>query len=252
MSTPSAVPPIQEPTQGLSEAERVIDTFIAPSKTFDDIGRNASWWVPFVIIAIVSLGFIYTIDKKIGWEQVFQNEIAKSPQAQERIEKLPPEQRDNILQTQIKVSRVFAYATPVIILVAYFVMAAVLMATFNFGFGAQVRYMTSMAIVAYASLPNIVSSLLTIITVFAGVDPEAFNIKNPVATNPAYLMNPTQHKFLYGMATALDIISIWVIFLMAVGFASNSKVKKGAAFATILAWFLLVKLGGSAFAATFG
>src|SRR5512142_2891881 len=91
MSTPSAVPPIQEPTQGLSEAERDIDTLIAPTKTFEDIHRKSSWWVPFLIVAIVSLAFIYTIDKKIGWEQVFQNELAKSPQAQERIEKLPPE-----------------------------------------------------------------------------------------------------------------------------------------------------------------
>jgi hypothetical protein len=251
MSSPSAVPATPDMTPGLSEPERIINTFVAPGKTFADIRRNASWWVPFVIIAVVSLGFIFAIDKKIGWEQVMQNEIAKNPQAQERIEKLPPEQREQILQTQVKVSKVFAYATPAIILLSYLVMAAVLLATFNFGFGAQLRYMTSLAIVIYASLPSIVSGLLGIITVFAGVDPEGFNVRNPVATNPAYLMDPTKNKFLYGVASAFDVVALWMIFLMALGFSSNSKVKKGAAFIAILAWFLLFKVGSAALSAAF-
>jgi hypothetical protein len=251
MSTPSAIPPAAEEPQGLSEAERLIDTFVAPSKTFTDIQRNASWWVPFLIMAIVSVGFIFSIDKKIGWDQIMQNEIAKNPSAQERINKLPPEQRDNILQTQLKVSKMFAFGTPVLILVVYFIVAAVMLATFNFGFGAQLRYMGSMAIVTYSFLPTILSGLLGIVAIFAGVDPEAFNIRNPVATNPAYFMDPTQHKFLYGLASGFDIFNLWVIVLMAIGFSANSKVKKSTAFITILAWFVLYKIGTAAFGAAF-
>lgn len=251
MSTPSVVPPAPEAAQGLSEAERVIDTFVAPSKTFTDIKRNASWFVPFLIISIFSLGFVFAIDKKIGWDQIMQNEVAKNPTAQARIDKLPPEQRDNVLQAQVKFSRIIGYANPVIVLVIYLIVAGVLIATFNFGFGAQLRYMTTMAIVTYASLPSILSALLGIIVLFAGVDPEAFNVRNPVATNPAYFMDATQHKFLYGIVSAFDIITLWVIFLMAVGISANSKVKKGAAFLTILAWFLLFKIGAAALGAAF-
>ena len=251
MSTPSAVPPAPEAIQGLSEAERLIDTFVAPSKTFTDIRRNTSWFVPFLIIAIVSVGFIFAIDKKIGWEQIMQNEIAKNPTAQARLDKLPAEQRDNVLQVQMKISRVFAYANPVVILIIYLVVAAIVLATFNFGFGAQLRYMTSMAIVTYASLPTILSALLGIIVMFAGVDPEAFNIRNPVATNPAYFMDPTQNKFLYGVVSAFDVITLWVIFLMAVGVSVNSKVKKGPAFLALFVLFLLFKVGSAAIGAAF-
>ncbi len=251
MSTPSAIPPTAEPVQGLSEAERVIDTFVSPSKTFTDIQRNAGWWVPFLIIAVVSLGFIFAIDKKIGWEQIMQSEIAKNPTAQERLDKLPPEQRDNALQLQLKITRVFAYANPVVVLFIYLIVAAILLAVFNFGFGAQLRYMTSMAIVTYASLPSLLSALLGIIVLFAGVDPEAFNIRNPVATNPAYVMDPTKNKFLYGVVSAFDVITLWVIFLMAVGVSLNSKVKKSTAFLAIFILFLLFKIGGAAFGAAF-
>lgn len=251
MSTPSAVPPPAEAPKGLSEAERLIDTFVAPSKTFTDIQRNSSWFVPFLIVAIVSLGFIFAIDKKIGWEQIMQNEITKNPTAQERIDKLPPEQRDNILRTQMKISKVFAYANPVFVLLMYLVVAAVLLVTFNFGFGAQLRYMNLMAIVTYASLPNVLSTLLGIIVIFAGIDPAAFNIRNPVATNPAYFMDPVQHKVLYGLVSAFDVFSLWVILLMAFGVSANSKVKKGTAFLAIFLLFLLFKVGGAALGAAF-
>ena len=35
---------------GLSQVERVVDTFVAPSKTFTDILRSTSWWLPFLLL----------------------------------------------------------------------------------------------------------------------------------------------------------------------------------------------------------
>ncbi len=250
MSTPTVMPPVPE-AQGLSEGERLIDTFIAPSKTFEDIRRNASWWVPFLIIALVTVTFIFAIDQKIGWDQIMQNEIAKNPTAQERIDKIPAEQRDNILRTQGKVSRVLAYVSPVFLLVTFLILAGVLLATFNFGFGASMSYMKSMAIVTYSFLPTILSGLLGIVAVVAGVDPESFNIRNPIATNPAYFMDPIAHKFWYGLATGLDPFNFWVMILMAIGFSANSKTKKSTAFFAIFAWFVVYKVGSAAFGAAF-
>ena len=108
-----------------------------------------------------------------------------------------------------------------------------------------------MAIVMYSWLASVVSTLLAIVTMFAGADPEGFNIRNPVATNPAYFMNPAEHKFLYGMASTFDVIAIWIVFLMAVGFSMNTKVKKGTAFITIFALYFVAKLIGASFSAMF-
>ena len=252
MSTPEMMQPAPEAApQGLSEPERVIDTFIAPSKTMADIRRNASWWVPLLILTVFAWIFTYSVDKKIGWEQVMQNELAKNPKAMERIEKLPPDQREQTMNLQIKISRYSGYAAPIFILIVALITAAVLMATFNFGFGAEVKFMQSVAIVMYAWLVTVISTVLAIITMFAGSDPEGFQVRNPVATNPAYFMNPTGNKFLYGFASMFDIIAIWMIFIMAVGFSENSKVKKGTAFAVIFIWYAIIKLGGAGFAAAF-
>jgi len=252
MSTPEISLPTPETSpKGLSEPERIIDTFVAPSKTMADIRRNASWWAPLLILAAFAILFTYTVDKKIGFEQVMQNEIAKNPKAQDRIEQMPPDQREKMMQMQTNIGKYSGYAAPIFILVIAIVVAAVLMATFNFGFGAEMKFMQAVSIVMYGWLISIISTVLAIITLFAGSDPEGFQIRNPVATNPAYFMNPAGNKFLYGVASIFDVIVIWMIFVMAVGFSENSKVKKGTAFAVIFAWYVIIKLGGAAFGAAF-
>jgi Yip1 domain len=246
----------QEPTAPpMSESARILKTFFAPSETFTHLRRNSNWWAPWLLLAIVSLTFIYTIDRQVGFEQVSKNEIARSSRA-EQFEKLAPDQQAKQLRISTMITRVFSYGSPVVALIAFAVIASVLMATFNLGLGASVSFMTSLAIAIYGSLPSIFGALLGIISLIAAgssgsLDKEAFNIRNPVATNPAYFMDPTGNRFLYGMASALDIFTIWSIILMGIGFSCNSKVKRGTAIGVVAAWYLVYKLIGAGLAVAF-
>jgi hypothetical protein len=242
MSTPAVV---SEPQPGLSEGARLINTFVAPSKTFTDIRRNASWWVPWLVISIVSIAFMQTVGAKIGWEQVTRNELQISGRA-EKFDQAPPEQRAKGVQLSATIYKIAGYASPVTVLLATLVVGGILMALFNFGAGAEVTFKQSMAIVLYAWLPGILSSILGIVSVIVGSNSdsfkEGFNLRNPVATNPAYLMDPTRNKFLYGMASAADVFVIWIIILAGIGFSSVSKVKKGTAIGMIAGAYIVYKL----------
>jgi len=225
----------------LSEGARILDTFIAPSKTFTDLRRNANWWAPWLLISIFSLVFVFVMSKQIGFEQISKNAVAQSSRA-EQFEKLPPDQQARQIQISATVARYISYSLPVLNLIIFLIIATVLMATFNFGAGASVPFKTSLAIVIYGSLPGIIGAALGIISMFAGVDPAGFNPKNPVATNPGYFMDPMGNKFLYGMASALDVFTIWSIVLIGIGFAANSKVKRSTAIILVVGWYLLYKL----------
>jgi hypothetical protein len=235
----------------LSEPQRLGNIFFAPSKTFIDIRKNASWWVPWVILSIVALLFTFAVGQKVGWNQIVQNEIAKNPRAVEAFDKMPPEQRDRQMELQGKISQYISYGSPVIIVIALVVVAGVMMATFNFGMGAEIKFGQSMAIVAYTWLVSIVGTVLSIVTLYAGVDPEGFNVRNPVATNLGHFVSQTSNKFLYGMASAVDIIAIWMIVLLGIGYASNSKIKTGTAIGVVAGWYIVYKLVGSGFSAMF-
>lgn len=248
-AVPVAPPPSAPEAAPVSQGARIINTFIAPSKTFMDIRRSASWWAPYLLIAICTLVFMGVIDRQVGFEQVSKNELARSPKRAEQFEKLPPAQQEQQMKISVVITRAISYAVPVLILLFYLIFAAIYMGIFNMAFGAQIPFKRYYAIVVYAGLPGIISVALGCITLFAGVDPEGFNINNPVATNLAHFMDPNGNKFLYGMASGVDLFIWWGIVLTGIGIACNSKVKRSTAIMTIGGLYLLYKLVGSGIAA---
>ena len=249
MSTSAVVPDAQP---RLGEGERLINTFFAPSKTFTDIRRNASWWVPWLLLSIVSIAFLQTVGSKIGWEQVAHNDMQASGRL-EKFEQAPPEQQKRGMDMAIMFYKIASWAAPISLLIVALVIAAVLMGLFNFGAGAEVTFKQSLAIVWYAWIPSLLSSLLGIVSVVVGSNndsfKEGFTLRNPVATNVAYLMDPTKNRFLYGLASGLDIILVWIIILLGIGYSSVSKVKKGTAIGMIAGAYIVFKLIASAISA---
>src|ERR1700730_2394052 len=62
MSESNAVVPQSETAApALSQIQRVLYIFTAPSKTFTDILRSSNWLLPFVLSLIFSCGFAYVV-----------------------------------------------------------------------------------------------------------------------------------------------------------------------------------------------
>jgi Yip1 domain len=248
---PAAVPAATPEPAPLSEGARLINTFIAPSKTFTDLKRSASWWAPWIVISIVSLLFIYTMGRQIGFDQISRNQIAHSKNA-DQFDKLPADQQASRIKLSSKFIGYFGFGSPLLILFYFLIATVVLWVTFNFGAGANASFGKSYAIFMYGSLPSIVGAILGIVSMFAGVNPEGFDINNPVGTNLAYYLDPeATGKFIHSMASALDVISIWSIVLMGIGFSCISKVKRSTAITIVAVWFLIYKLIGASIAAAF-
>jgi len=243
------VPPAPDPVAQaapLSEPARVINTFIAPSKTFTDLRRSASWWLPFLISSIVSVMFVYVVDQKVGFRQAMENQIRIQPKQAERLERLPADQRETAMRQQTGFWRAFSYASPVVGLFFYLIIATVLFATFKFAVNAEIRFKTMYALVVFAWLPAIFVSLLAIVSLLAGVSSEGFLIQNPAATNLGTVMDPTSSPALYALLSSVDAFTIWSLILMAIGVTCISKVKRGTAYAVVFGWFglwVLIKIG---------
>jgi len=253
MSTVAPVATNPEGQAPLSEGQRIIGTFISPYVTLADIKRNASWWAPWILISVVSLLFVFAVDKKIGWDQVVENKLASmSDKQKEKLEQAPPAQRDQ----QVKGMRIgyqyISYAIPVVLLIIFAVVAAVFMGTFNFGLGAEVTYKQSFAVVMYGALPTIIRGILAAIVVFAIANPQEFNFENAVATNPGFLVSESSNPVLYRFLASLDVFSIWQYIVTGLGFAAISKVKKSTAVGVTLGWYFVIVLFRMGFSAIVG
>src|SRR5437879_366205 len=253
MST-APVLPAQTPapeTAPLSEGARIINTFIAPSKTFTDLRRSAAWWAPFLLMVVISTAFVYTAGHKIGFRKIMENQMQAQPKQQARLEQLPADQRERQLEQGAKFTEGFSYVFPVITLIFWLILAAVMYPSFKFAAGADVTFKISLAIVVYAALPLILKTLLSLVSVLAGMSPDSFSFQNPLATNPGYFMNPADGVFLYSVASALDIFMIRTLVLTAIGFTRVSKVKSGTAYAIVFGWWAFFTLLGASIGAAF-
>ncbi|HCT59662.1 MULTISPECIES: YIP1 family protein [Acidobacterium] len=247
MSDATMVPNAESPA-GLSQIERVIDTFTAPGKTFEDIRRSASWWLPWLLAVIVGLGFSFSVQSRVGWAQVYDNILHQSPKQMQRFDQMKPEQEAAAKNIAVKSTQISAYAFPVLGLLIAAIVAGVLMATINFGFGGKATFGQMFAVYYYAGLPLLLKYILAIITLYAGLDPTAFNMKNPVGTNLGYYLGTGTPAWLTSLASSLDIFSLWTAILLVIGCAAVGRVKKSSAAVAIFGWwFILIALSaGSA------
>ena len=234
----------------LTEVERVVDTFVAPSKTFTDIKRNASWWVPWLLMSVIGIAMVFVVDKKLGMETAYENQLRLSPKQMDKIEQLPPDQKATQMRIGTAFTRYISYGWPLMTILVAAIMAGVLMATFNFGFSAQVKFGQAMAVTMYAFLPGIIKALIAIGVVSAGAA-EGFTFQNPVASNLGALVDPSSSAFLHSILTSIDIFTIWTLILTGIGYSCITRVKRGTCMGVVFGWWVVVVLVGAGSAALF-
>jgi len=222
----------------LSEVGRVVDTFIAPGKTFVDIRRSASWWLPCVLLILSTVVTIGYSVKRVGVDAMRDSMLQQMPKIQEMIDNGPPEQAAAMRKSFEGRIRSNIYTIPIGLIVAGFLVGILYMATANFAFGGKATYWQMVAVFWYSLLPLIVSSILLSVLLAAGVGIDTYNAMNPLGTNPGYYMTGSS-PMLVALLTAFDLFSIWVFALQVVGISKVARIGTGAAFGTAIIWWVI-------------
>lgn len=226
----------------LSPPQRVADAFVAPTKTFTDVKRGAAWWLPFLIAAVVGLLYGFTILHKVGLPTLVDGVVHQSSALEDRLASATPEQAAAIrssIETQFKL----LYAAPVFSLLGGLMGAGILLATANFVAGGKATYKQMLGVWFYGTLPLTVFNILATLAVAAGLGVDQFNIKNPVGSNIGYyLMGGESPKWLVELLSAADLFSIWTAVLLTIGVSTVAGIKRGAAAAVVVGWWLVFVL----------
>jgi hypothetical protein len=248
------VQPVAEAAAGLTQWQRVTNTFMAPSKTFEDIkGGNRSWWLPLIIMALAGYLLFAAVSQKIGLQTVVDNQVRLDPKSQERMAQSTPEQRATGNKIAVGITEGVFLGGPLIGLLGAAVLSGVMLGTINFIFGGRAKYSSVFAMYYYAYLPSLVKVLLGIVVIYAGIAPESFNIKNFAPTNLGAFLDPVEtNKALYALATSIDAVTIWTLILVSIGIATVAGVKRSSGYIAVFGWWVIVVLVGVGFAAVMG
>ncbi len=204
----------------MSEIERIPGVYLDPKKAFADIAANPRWYVPIILLIIAALGFTYTYTTHVGWERYIRQTMENNPRAQN----LPAEQRETQIAQGAKFAPIIGYIGSVVgIPVTAVVIAGVLLLMCKM-MGASLNFKQMFAISSYAMLPGLIFTVLAIIVMLLK-NPEDFNLQNPLYFNLGALMEPPPNtgKFLYSVATSLDLFTFWNMLLLATGITAAAR-----------------------------
>ena len=203
---------------GLSQWQRVVNIFTAPSKTFEDIKRgHKSWWMPFLISVVAGFFCLpWSIEDRHG------HGVGKPDENGPQARRADGGNDTGATCVGEKISVGFTegifIANPLLVLAFVAGGSLVLWGTINFAFGGKASYGSVFTAWMFAGLPGVIKVLLGIIVIYAGMAPESFNIRNFAPTNAGAFLNPVDtNKVLYSLATSLDAITIWTLVLMGIG-----------------------------------
>ena len=228
----------------------MVDTIVAPSKTFTDILRSAACWLPIVCAIVLAFGWSYAIDRSVGFNAVAEQQMSQNARAEEMMKTLPADQRAQRIATSGQITRGFAYAGGVLFVVVAAIEALVLWGSFNFGLGAATTFGQVFAVVIFSSIPRFFIWILSGSLLLAGVGTDNFNMRNPVGTNLGFYLTDAA-PWAKAAGSFLDVLGIWALILMILGMAIISRKSIGKSAAVVVGWWLLILLVSVASAAAF-
>ena len=233
--------------------QRLVGIYFEPKKTFVDLERKRSWVGMFLIVSVLAMGAAYALTLRIDQETMVRKGIERNPFTK----KMSEEQKDQIVARSKSAFQRYSQVifTPVAILVAYLVVAGVLLLVFVL-MGASLTYKNSLAVTVWGlGAPAVIHLFLALIFVLVK-DPDTidvFNVVNNVASNLSIAVDDREHAVLHSLLDSLDVFSFWSVYLLATGFSTISRglvTPRKAAGAILIPWALYVA-GKAGFAAVF-
>jgi len=243
--SPDLAPPLETEPKPMNEFSRIVGIFFEPQKTFADIAERPRWLVPLLLVILSGMAYIYVFGAHVGWAPYMHRLMDNNAQMQ----RIPDEQRQRVFDLQVRFASVGGVVNVAIgTVLMYLVGGGIAMGIIKGLLGVPIRFKQAFCVFCYAALPLLIYRALSIAVVFLK-NPEDVDPINPFMSNFGALMDPDKSsKFLSSFATSLDVFSIWVLLLAAVGLkaAGGKRLSFGGAlFAVVLPWAVWVLLRGA-------
>jgi len=236
--------PAPQPQQKISNFGRIFGVLFSPKATFEDIVQKPTWVLPVVVFVVLSLLGSIIFVQRVDWRDVISQQMEKDPRAAQ----LSAEQKEQRIEMGAKFAPVFGYVggvvAPVFIL---FVTCLLMWGAFSLLGGISSGFGQSFSITAHAFMTSLVSAPIFVLVVL--LKPRgSIDIENPIATNLAAFFPEGTSKALLTLGKQIDVFTIWILLLLAIGFAAVNprKLKFGGAFGIafgVWAAYVLVRVG---------
>ena len=240
-STPAPTPEPITPEKPGGFLQNLIDIYFAPREAFTRIVAHPNWVLPVVGATILGLAFTGIWFQHVDMPEFVKSEIQEAGQW----DKIPAESRDAIIEQQAKFIPIMGWAGALVgPIILYSLIAAILLFVFRFFFAGEVSFKQSLSISAWSMFPvGLVTTPLIVLIMWLKEDWN-LNPERVLQANLGLLLDKAETaKPLWALATSLDLVVFWIIFLLATGFGVAIKKTTGSAlWGVVTPWAVIVAI----------
>jgi len=236
---------------------RLIGVWFSPGETFAEIGRAPRVLIPILLLMILSGLSAYMLTERYGYENMVRKQmesVAKSGMVPEaRVEEMT---RQAMTPSAVTSGKIRGVVIPAIVTLVILLILAGLFKAFSAIVGVKNTFKQIFSVTAYSYLAiGLIFTLVFAASIYLK-DPTEIDLLNPVGSNLGAvlgLMGVGLPKFVMGLASFIDVFSIWRLAILAIGYSAVSqKMKVGTAATFLVILYVIVALIGGAMASIFG
>ena len=215
--------------------------FFEPSQTFQEIDRQPNWLFPFLaILLILAITSQITI-QTIGLETIIRNGITGRPQGQNLSEEQLDATVDRITSSTAWRASIYLQALIVPLFLVLFSSLVLMGALYLVG--SETSFVKVFSVCAHTFFVYyLLYSTLSCSVIVLAPDPGAIDLTNPLYSNLGFAVNREESPALYHVASSLDLISVYQLYLLSLGLwtVSRKTSLRTVAAAVILLWVLWI------------
>lgn len=223
----------------LSPLASVPGVFYRPTRVFESVSRQPSWWMPFLLTMILFYPVYFRVIRPFNVHQMMESALQRQSQQPKQSGYLSPAQRSQGEKMLVALQKTSWFAFPAIILLSTAIEAAVTLAITTFAFGGQARFHQVYSVIWYARVPGMIRYLPIFAWILISHEPMSVKFRVFDFANLAYYLNPaTTPKILYSLASIIDPFTIWTLFLIGIGLAVIANIQRSRGMITALFWWI--------------
>lgn len=206
-----------------------MDIFYAPSSVFAR-RENGNFWIPLLIVSVL-LGIVYIANRDL-MEPMMEAEMARAMARSGQ--NLTPEQIAAGRKVGGLLGSVGAFLGPPLLIL----MTGLLLWIVGKFFDARQTLNAALVVAAYASVPRVVEGIANRVQGLF-VDPASIDSAYSLSLGLGRFVDPDTQPLLLAIVGRINVFTIWVTVLLAIGLAVTGKISRGrAAIAGVVIWVL--------------
>lgn len=218
---------------------RLIGALVSPGKTFESIAKRPTWVVPLLVLAIVSSLVFYLAGQRTDYRDVITKTVEQSGRDVTE-EQLEPQ----IAMMEKAGPIISAVSTPLVIVLITLIVALLYWVAFKL-LGSDLSYKDSMATTLHASMPAVVSMLISIPVILGKgtLGYEDTKTGSFLTSNLALFAPEDAPGWLTALLASVDFFSLWSLAVTIIGFKAVARLStQKVAVTAIVLWLLFVGL----------